>query len=206
MTQTYQAKQVNGEWIIFDIDNHGKENDLMFYVDTILHKKGNDAYNQFKIIASESLATDYKIDRKQIDTLLRGFDLEKEAYKYADGFLYNKNHEDKSIRRESFEKGLLKSEEMNHKKFDVEDIKKAILKGIKIAQHNSVIYQKELNDDFIKSLQNPIYEVEVEIEDKFIENNDIHINNDGIKGNYSTHSKQLKIQNGYINILKMTKL
>lgn len=133
-------------------------------------------------------------EQKEIDW----FNFEKLAKTEIEGW-----QRDDVIMQVGFTLGFQKAQELL---FDRRFTEKQVIKFTmsmlsQYVQGNTNIWNRELLKE---SLSQPkSWKIELELEDSFKENNEKYINDFGIKGNYSTHSKIPKFINNKIKILRI---
>jgi hypothetical protein len=170
-----------------------------------------------EIIADVNGGNIFKLSLKNCQAIELGYDLDELAERtYRDyphsstdeydnqKLMWNKDvHASK--KRKAYIKGFQKALEiLGDKKFSEEDMQNAHALGwdtaFEWAEGNSKITElKEL----INSLQQKEWDVEVVMEDSFIENGESYIHETGAKGNYSTHVKKPKLDQEGNLILKL---
>ena len=165
--------------------------------------------NGKKVIAQQD-KIDFSALKLEDQKEIGWFDVEAEAerdwvYKeYGFEVGYNpKRCVDGAIQKPKFingyKKGFQKAQKLlSDRRFTLEEAE--LIFGLGAANHAN---GKPSFEEVIKSLSQQSWKVELEMEDSFRTNEETYIDDSGVKGNYSTHSKKPKLTNGKIKITKI---
>jgi hypothetical protein len=97
-----------------------------------------------------------------------------------------------------FQKAL---EILGDKKYSEQDVRDAYFHGEKDS-YTKGGQTKEMENEFIQSLQQTEWDVDIVMEDSFAKNDEVYVDETNAKGNYSTHSKIPKLDPDGCLILK----
>jgi len=140
-----------------------------------------------------------KLSIKNCETIANGYDLDDLAYHFSWGYQSDPKYGGTiDIFKAGFQKAL---EILGDKKFSEDNMVKMFFLG-RESLDKALVTEGEAKS-IVQSLQQPEWDVEIEMEDSFDKNEEIYIDEVG-KGNYHTHNKKPKLDsNGYL-ILKQT--
>lgn len=161
------------------------------------------------IIASTSCNKEgLKLSLDNCKNIELGYNLEDLAYEWvfdSNGHKWSNNDDSSGDNYGSFKAGFEKAIEiLGDKKYDISAIYAAIDFG-KMQEENRHFGLKTENINyFIDFINQKKWNVDVEVDDVFNENNETYIEETGAKGNYNTHTKKLRLDSDGCLILKKT--
>jgi hypothetical protein len=139
-------------------------------------------------IAATTPGCNSKLSLKNCQEIESGYDLDELTDEHYDIHIKRGHTEEDSLQRKiDFILGFQKALEVNNTKlYTLEDMMNCWNKALTFQNH------KETLGEYIQSLQQTEWDVEIEMEDIFVKNNEQYVDEVGI-GNYSTHSKKPKL-------------